>query len=233
MYPGIRASISFSARSTIVAIKPLRYSLIVAASSSYQTPQSLSATNPFYPSEHFLIGLRMRQQRAYEPKPQVSRDLIVPASTGMKLSSDVLPDDFREPSLVGGVDVLVVGLGIKLSVARKVRNEGQVRRSAQALSSPFLPSVPLHCPHHTKRNKTLGRAVQTFFSSHSFLTSPKPRSISSLSCCVRISTFSNAFAYAMDPRISARYILWSYFRHCCMLQERKSKVRISLGRFGA
>jgi hypothetical protein len=117
VYPGIRASISFSARSTIVAINPLRYSLIVAASSSYNQvdidgPHETSlAVFPLLSDEPCLLRLK---GRTHEPKPQVSSDLIVPAPTRMQLPSDVLADNLRESSLISSVNVLIVRLSVEL-----------------------------------------------------------------------------------------------------------------------
>lgn len=61
--------------------------------------------------------------------------------------------------------------------------------------------------------------VLTVFVSHSFATWPSPREISSASCWVRIPTLSSAFEYAIDPRTSARYMRWSYLRHCCAMAK--------------
>lgn len=52
----------------------------------------------------------MRATETDEPEAQVGRDLIVPRSTGVQLAPDVLAHDFGQATLVGRVDVLVVGL---------------------------------------------------------------------------------------------------------------------------
>ena len=104
-----------------------------------------------------------------EPQSKVGRDLVVSGSTGVQLASNVLADELGKSSLVGGVDVLVIGSGDKLSP--------ETRQSGRE-----------HCFDKVDSGRTLTR-----FSSHSFATSPRPRSISLCSCSDRMPTLGSAF----------------------------------------
>lgn len=54
------------------------------------------------------------QEFTYKPDSHVGSDLVVPASTGVQLTANVLANNFAEPSLVGSVNVLIVRLDDKL-----------------------------------------------------------------------------------------------------------------------
>lgn len=52
-------------------------------------------------------------QLVTEPQPHVRRDLLVPRAARVQLPAHFLADDLGETALVGGVDVLVVLVGLE------------------------------------------------------------------------------------------------------------------------
>ena len=74
---------------------------------------------------------------------------------------------------------------------------------------------------------TRQRKLCTTPSAHSFPTALRPVIIFSSSSGVRIPTFVRAFEYAIDPRISASCILWSYLSdwlNACILIRDQTRI---------
>lgn len=78
-----------------------------------------------------LSSTRLSLRRTHKPEPEVGCDLVVPASSGVQLSSNVLADNLGQSSLVGGVDVLVVSLGNKLQQPRESSTSATMSRDTR------------------------------------------------------------------------------------------------------
>ena len=82
--------------------KPLRYSSTFSVSS-------------IWTSVHIPLHNR---NGTHQPDAHVSSDLVIAATASVKFAANVLANDLRQSPLVGGVNVLIVGLDDELVSAR-------------------------------------------------------------------------------------------------------------------
>jgi hypothetical protein len=61
------------------------------------------------------VTLQLPQLLA-QPKPHIGRNLLIPTAPSVQLPADILADDLAQPPLVGGVDILVVGLDLERAI---------------------------------------------------------------------------------------------------------------------
>ena len=116
-----------------------------------------------------------------QPEAHIRRHLIVPRPAGVQFPSQ-RAYQFAQAAFVGGVDVLIILLNLKLLVNQQSEGRGEE-----------------------------GRGETTWPLCHSFPTAMRPWMILLSSSLVTMPTRVNALAYAIEPRMSASYILWSYF----------------------
>jgi hypothetical protein len=85
----------------------------------------------------------MAEHSAHQPDPHVGRNLVIPATTSVKLAANVFADDFRQSTLVRRMDILVIGFDVELSMCSVVLlailpNSAKSRSSLRTL--PFFHS---------------------------------------------------------------------------------------------
>jgi hypothetical protein len=127
----------------------------------------------------------MAEHSAHQPDPHVGRNLVIPATTSVKLAANVFADDFRQSTLVRRMDILVIGFDVELSMCSVV----------------LLAILP-----NSAKSRSSLRTLPFF---HSSSTTRKPLSISACSLEETIPAFCRALENAIEPLTSAAYILLS------------------------